>query len=551
MAGNFFDEPILPTPRRRSPRKKPLVNGHDADPDQGWYPEVEDPSKPVIRVINGLRHRAADHGLIALARAKVPFFQRDRSLVRVSMAKAKTSDGTVIEVAGIIGVTLPVLGRALGTVAEWEKALKTGDPVRTDPPREVVEQIAAMSGDWPFPPITGVISTPTMRPDGTILATPGYDDATGFVLVNPPVMPLVPDNPTRLDADRAIETLQGLLVEFPFADEASRAVALSMVMTTVLRGALLPAVPMHVATAPQPGTGKSYLADIAATVSTGERCAVLAQAPNPEETEKRLIGAALAGQQIIAIDNVSDMMVGDFLNQLTERPILQVRGLGSSNMPRIANSFTVFANGNNLSAPADLVRRTLVCRLDADLENPEEREFEADPVQMVLANRGLYIAACLTIGRAYIAAGRPKPCRALASFERWSNLVRSSLVWLGCADPCLSMDVARSEDPIRAARAAVFRTWERYGWVGIPGRTASELIEDADERDEHGFVRQPFRDACMIVASDRSGHSISGQRLGKWLAKNNNNRVGDLKLTVNRNDISRLKWILTKDKNAG
>jgi hypothetical protein len=113
------------------------------------------------------------------------------------------------------------------------------------------------------------------------------------------------------------------------------------------------------------------------------------------------------------------------------------------------------------------------------------------------------------------------------------------------------MDVARSEDPIRAARAAVFRTWERYGWVGIPGRTASELIEDADERDEHGFVRQPFRDACMIVASDRSGHSISGQRLGKWLAKNNNNRVGDLKLTVNRNDISRLKWILTKDKNAG
>lgn len=537
---NFFDQ----TPRRRAKRK---ASPNDPAPEAVWYPEPEDPSRPVIRVLNGLRHRAADRGLAALARAGVAFYQRDRSLVRTSLAKAKTSDGAVIEIAGIIPVSLPILGRALGSVAEWEKVLKTGEPSRIDPPHDVVEQIAAMSGDWPFPPLTGVISTPTMRPDGTILSTIGYDEATGFVLVNPPAMPCIPDNPTRHDADRAIETLQALVAEFPFSDEPSRSVALSMILTTVLRGALLPAVPMHAATAPQPGTGKSYLADIASAVSTGERCAVLAQAPNPEETEKRLIGAALAGQQIIAIDNVSDMMAGDFLNQVTERPILQLRGLGSSNMPRIANSFTIFANGNNLSAPADLVRRTLVCRLDANLENPEERIFEANPVQLVLANRGFYVAACLTIGRAYVVAGSPNPCRVLASFERWSNLVRSALVWLGCADPCLSMDMARAEDPVRAARAAIFKAWQSEGFVGNPGRTVSELVEEIDERHEQGFVRREMRSAIMVVAADKSGHSVSSVRLGKWLMKNNNNRIGDLKLTVDRNDISRLRWILIKD----
>lgn len=508
-------------------------------------PRVENPRRPTITVIHGLRHQAADEALAAMHQAKVPFYQRDRSLVRVSLAKAKTSDGEVIEIAGLINVTAPILGRSMGQSAEWEKLLKSGEPVRIDPPKEVIEQVAAMSGEWPFPPVTGVISTPTLRQDGTILATSGYDDATGLVLVAPPPMPHIPDHPTRRDAAQSLDLLADLLAEFPFADEASRSVAFSMSLTTVLRGALLPAVPMHVATAPQPGTGKSFLADVSSAISTGERCAVIAWAPNMEETEKRLIGAALTGQQIIAIDNVSEMMSGDFLNQLTERPILQPRGLGSSNMPRIANSFTVFANGNNLSAPADLVRRTLICRLDANLENPEEREFKANPVHSVLQDRGKYIAAILTIGRAYIAAGSPTMCRPLPSFERWSGLIRSALMWLAMPDPCSSMDMARVEDPLRAARGALFSAWNGEIGTNPGGFTTSHLIEEAEIRTDFGFSHPLFREACLTVAADRNGNTISGRRLGKWLSKNNNNKFRDLKLTVNLEDPTRPRWVLT------
>ena len=544
-SGRFFDD-VHPIPREGNKRRKPgKPNGHAPD-----YPEssgliVENPGRPTIRVLAGLRHRAADEALEAMHKAGVGFYQRDRQLVRCASMKAKTSDGNAIEVPVILPVTAAVLGRVMGCVAEWEKVKADGTPIRIDPPKEVVEQVAGMAGEWPFPPLTGVIATPTMRPDGTILDRIGYDPPTGLVLISPPPMPAVSPMPTRHHAEDALDLLCELLVEFPFASDVSRSVALSMILSAVLRGAI-PNVPMHVATAPQPGTGKSYLFDIASTIATGERCAVISIAPNPEETEKRLIGAALSGQQIISIDNVSDMMMGDFLNQVTERPLLQLRPLGTSIPVRVANTFTVFANGNNLSAPADLVRRTLVARLDADVENPEERVFDGDPVRAVLADRGKYVAACLTIGRAYVSAGYPSPVRPLASFEGWSNLIRSALVWLKMPDPCASMDLARAEDPIRAAKAAVFHAWQAaIGLEGL-GHAVSEIVEIADQFDEHGFVYPTFREACMSVAADRAKAKISPVRLGKWLTSVENNRISDLKLVVNRANPGRPKWIMTR-----
>lgn len=531
-----------------NPRQMPdrAPRAPKAAPRPAAPPVSEDVRRPTIRVIGGRRHIAADEAITAMMAAGVAFYQRDRSLVRVTSARAKTSDGSVIEVPGIVPVSIPILGRAMGQAAEWERMNAKDEVIRIDPPKEVVEQVAAMSGDWPFPPVAGVIGTPTMRPDGTILDREGYDGATGLVLTGAPRMPRIPEQPTRQDADRALEALQSLLAEFPFVDDASRSVALSMILTVVLRGALLPAVPMHAATAPQPGTGKSYLADIASVIGTGERCAVIAMSPDVNETEKRLIAAALSGQQIIAIDNVSEIMAGDFLNQVTERPLLKIRPLGTSTDIRIPNTFTLFANGNNLSAPADMVRRTLLCQLDANVENPEARQFAGNPVADVMANRGHYVAAALTIGRAYVCAGYPDQLPPLASFERWSGLVRSALVWLGAGDPCKSMDMARAEDPIRAARAAVFAGWVKELGLNPAGFTVSQMMQEADAFDGSGFQCPTFREAVLAVAAERSGTSISPKRFGKWLSSNNNNVIGGIKLTANRSDPSRVRWILTK-----
>lgn len=81
--------------------------------------------------------------------------------------------------------------------------------------------------------------------------------------------------------------------------------------------------------------------------------------------------------------------------------------------------------------------------LDPQLERPELREFRSSPVAIVLADRCAYTAACLTICRAYIIAGRPTPARKLASFEGWSDTVRSALIWLGKADSVFDGNIAR------------------------------------------------------------------------------------------------------------
>jgi hypothetical protein len=523
--------------------RTPQANGHD--------PKAEDPSstiaKPVVQrritCHTGLRHVAADQGLEALGAARIPFYQRGGALVRVCRIKAKTSDKSTIHVPGIVPVRLPLLRRALGQAAYWERLNKDGEVVRIDPPKEVAEQIAEMIEEWPFPPLAGVIGCPSLRPDGSLLDQPGYDQATGLMLENSIRMPPIPMRPSKDQALTALQLLEELLTGFPFSTdylngqtiEASRAVALSQLMTPIVRAAM-EAAPMHLTTAPEAGSGKSYLADLTAMLAFGERCPVLALAPREDETEKRLIGAALSGMPIIDIDNASRVLAGDFLAQATERPVLQLRRLGSSEPFRIDNSFTVIANGNNAAVAADQVRRTLTCRLDANREDPENREFKTNPLVMIRQNRGKYVAAILTIARAGLEDGLRLP--RIASYEGWSDCVRSPLVWLGCADPAATIAKARDADPVRADRRAVFAAWK-----DLLGDQKAYVVADLVN---HAKLSQTLYSALLAVATDKDDNTkISAARLGKWLKKNEDVVVDKHKLTVDRNDKSRPKWQLT------
>jgi putative DNA primase/helicase len=97
--------------------------------------------------------------------------------------------------------------------------------------------------------------------------------------------------------------------------------------------------------------------------------------------------------------------------------------------------------------------------LDPQMERPELRQFDFDPIERVFADRGKYIAAALTIGRAYVVAGRPDKAPRLASFEGWSDTVRSALIWLGKADVVKSMENARAEDPERGELSDLLEAW--------------------------------------------------------------------------------------------
>jgi putative DNA primase/helicase len=212
--------------------------------------------------------------------------------------------------------------------------------------------------------------------------------------------------------------------------------------------------------------------------------------------------------------------------------MLDLRPLGTSTMMAIANTFTIVLNGNNLTIAEDLVRRTLVCRLDADAEIPEERVFRGDPIACVRRNRSACVAAALVVVRAYIAAGMPEALVQLPSFANWSDKVRSALVWLGQADPVETMATARFDDPVREERAEVFQALAAV--LGSEGMRTGEIVAAADKHPE-------LRAALQQVAP---GHrdTIDAKRLGKWLSRSADVIAGGWKLTVDRGNKDRPRW---------
>ncbi len=99
------------------------------------------------------------------------------------------------------------------------------------------------------------------------------------------------------------------------------------------------------------GAGKSYIIDVAAAISLGQRAPVIAAGRDEAETEKRLVAALLGGQPIVSIDNVNGQLGGDFLCQMIERPVVTPRILGVSKNERIESSGDNLRHGQQYPAP--------------------------------------------------------------------------------------------------------------------------------------------------------------------------------------------------------
>jgi putative DNA primase/helicase len=258
---------------------------------------------------------------------------------------------------------------------------RADDWLRINPPKPVADVILSRIGSWRLPKVVGVVTTPTIRPDGSILSAPGYDAATRLyhaadigVTLRPSVQ-----NPTRGNAEEALVFLNALIDECPFVNKVSRAVALSGLITPVVRGALSVA-PLHLFRATTAGSGKSYLVDTASAISAGRPCPVAAAGQDETETEKRLAGLLLSGFPLVSLDNVNGVIGGDLLCQAIERPLIRIGRLGASDIIDIESRATIFATGNSARVRGDMTRRTVIADLDAEMERPELRQFKADPV---------------------------------------------------------------------------------------------------------------------------------------------------------------------------
>ena len=487
------------------------------DPD-GYEPE--DDGRPTIKVFAGFLHETIDKAEGALMQAKLGYYQRGSMVVRPAMVPVNIFGGKTIDAPRLVDVKAHHMAEALTRAAKWERFDKRAEEwLRTDCPHKIAETFLAREGQWRLPVLTGIINCPTLRADGSILDLPGYDAQTGLLFDPQAVQfPALPRDPDRDMALRALGFLKDLISTFPFVTEADRAVALSAILTALVRRSL-PTAPLHGFNAPTAGSGKSMLVDLASLIATSRPAPVIAQGKSEEEMEKRLGAALIAGDVLIAIDNCEEPLGGELLCQTLTQTSLKVRILGKSLNAEVPSNAAIFATGNNLTFEGDMTRRAIRATLDAGVERPELRAFDRDPVATVTAQRGDYVTAGLTILRAYHIAGRPQQRAPLGSFTDWSRWVRDALIWLGEADPCDTMEEMRGADPKLEALAAVLEEWRSM--IGFTPFTVREIIERAsDQRPQlcgrTEFVHRSFARRCC-----GRGRRRRNQRwqLGRWLGR--------------------------------
>lgn len=462
----------------------------------------------------------ADKAAAALAHDGA-IYQRGGTLAHVvtpTAAPGTTPAPTIRE------LPISILHVRLAQVVRWLKLNARGDYKRAPVPASIVSAVHAR-GQWDaVRPLVGVLTAPTIRPDGTVLQQTGYDDATALLFWPSRPFVEVPDRPTREDAIGAAGALLELVDDFPFATAADRSAWLAGVLTLVGRPAIEGPCPLFAIDANTRGSGKSKLVDIASSLAHGRKAERSSLAGNDEEMRKQITSLLRDGSPAVLIDNVRPgaPIGGAAFDALLTSDTWKDRELGKTAMLTLPARAVWWVTGNNVRFAGDLTRRALKIRLESPLENPEARDVFKFPdvVGEAMRRRFYAVSQALIILRAHAVAGRPLCGPIWGSFESWTRVVAAAIRWIGLPDPLevrATSDEAADEDRLHAA--AVMAGLEA---MRAP-KTARELVIELYPNDYHDgspdlFAEYgPMRDA--LEAATASKGTPSALNVGRFLKR--------------------------------
>lgn len=486
--------------------------------------------KKVIQYDPGELRAIVDQACDEIVKRRIPIYARGTMLVRPVVIDSPTSlnrIGEREEYVQLLPIERPYLVEKLTDLIDWQKPSgKLGQQLKSIAcPAIIADTIIARRGEWIFPQVRAVVTAPTLRPDGTILSTPGLDAETGILFTSAQSWPEVPDQPTKEDAEEALAKLITVLKDFPFKSAADRSSAVALILTSVIRPCL-PAAPMFGVSAPTPGTGKSKLVDMVSIIVTGQPASVMAAPSDEEELRKHLGAALIASNSFITLDNIENPLRSPFLCQVLTQGQVSVRVLGESRNVTLPTSATLCATGNSLRFVGDLTRRVVLIELDAGVERPEERVFDDDILAVAHKRRITLVIAALTILRAFIVNNGPRVVPALGSFETWSNLVRSALVWLGEADPLGNADQVRDHDPERERTAAILEALPR-GEVWTVSEIAKLVYQECGLAPE---IRRHEALTDALAEFINPNGKLNSVKFGNFLSKHQNRILNGLRV---------------------
>ncbi len=354
--------------------------------------------------------------------------------------------------------------------------------------------------------LAGVTQTPILRSDGTVVTAPGYDTESRLFYESPDTVSAPPPHPTKTDALAACQRLEDVFQDFPFAAREHISVLLSFILTPLARHLIEGPVPLFLVDSNVRGSGKSLICDLVSTIATGAEMPRMTNPNDDEEFRKRITALALGGDLICLIDNVAGRLGSPVLDAAITSTTWKDRILSRSEVVTLHLPLVWCATGNNVVLIGDTVRRVLHIRLECADENPEERTgFQYPDIRNhVKENRAQLVCDALTVLSAFIQAGQPQQeFRPIGSFEAWSRLIQSVIVWLDRPDPALTrLELSESADRELAAYRELLEHWSVVDPDGQGIRTSEllHLLENASESAEFHGIRDALSELCQTGA---------------------------------------------------
>ena len=487
---------MLSTTELREPARPQASTDHDG------LPVIEVSGRPV-------REKTND-ALAALGRRneKAPrFFQQANAIVWL-----RREDDGECRVEPMLPDHLAV---ELNRAADWVRTTAHGQVV-TDAPVAVLRDILALP-HYELPRIRGIVSAPLFTRAGLLVTESGYHagaelymDLRGFTV------PPVPPAPSAADVARALDAVNEPIRDFPFDGQASRAHAIALLITGFVRNMIDGPTPLFGIDAPVPGTGKSLLADVASLVATGQTIAAMSPTKGDDEFRKRITALLLDGRPLVLFDNMNYKVAGSSLSTMLTARLWSDRILGLSRMVRIPNRTISMVTGNNLAFSGELLRRTVLIRMDAKREHPEDRKAFRHPdlPSWVLETRHDIVWGVLTLVQHWIAGGCvPFGGRVLGSFGSWTRTIGGVLAAAGIPGFLENIDAFRARGDAEASDWAAFVEvwWKEYAYQPVTiaqlfplaSDFIPELLGDGNERSQRTRLGLVLARKVDVVAAGR------------------------------------------------
>ncbi len=417
----------------------------------------------------------------------------------------------------IVPTSLSTLTKVMATLVDWEKfEAKSQKWVRCDPPIRQMGMLHDAQACSYLPALAGLARQPFFREsDGELVTTPGYDPLSqryGVFGANDYAFP----EPSLQHAKVAMAILERLLTGFHFVTAADRAAAMSAIFTAVVRPSLAVAPGFHVR-APVYGSGKTFLCEVIGAFAGPGHNMKVSYPRTSEEATKMLLSLLMTALAVIEFDDMdSDWKPHGIIKRVFTSEQVADRILGVSRTATVSTRTLFLGSGNNVGPERDLLRRVLTINIDPRCAIPAMLDYAFNPLEDLRRHRSQYVAAVLTVIRAWREAGSPRTdVPNIASYGgAWSDMCRHPLIWMGHPDPVAGLHEQVRHDPDSEALGTLMREW--YDLFGSSPITVRRALSDA-------YLNEDLNDAIRAFPVLESGR-VNASKVG-WLLKRSANRI--------------------------